>query len=231
MIFRHFPPRDSGLPEIRYPLAVFDLDGTLIDSKLDLAHSVNATRDMLGLAPLEHSTVFSYVGNGAPVLIRKALGPGYSDDEIARALDYFIRYYHEHRLDYTVLYPSVETTLRQLHAAGVKLAVLTNKPVRISEAIVEGLGVADLFFEVFGGNSFDTKKPDPYGLNLLIRMANRLPQETLMVGDSNVDIETARNAGAAGCGLTYGFRPDSLSNPKPDYLLDRFDQLLPIILE
>lgn len=214
----------------RFDLAVFDLDGTLIDSKLDLAHSVNATRAMMKLPPLAHETVFSYVGNGAPVLIRKALGDGYSDAEIAKALEFFIHYYHDHRLDYTVLYPQVETTLRALALSGVRLAVLTNKPVRISKAIVEGLGVGDLFYQVYGGNSFETKKPHPHGLELLMREADIGPARTLMVGDSSVDIQTARNAGTAACGLTYGFQPETLRDPVPDFLLDEFGELTSVVL-
>src|SRR5438132_8650744 len=88
-------------------LVIFDLDGTLIDSSQDLANSVNATRAHLGLAPIENEVVYSYVGNGAPVLIRKALGPAYSDEAVESALQYFLSYYREHMLDYTALYPGV----------------------------------------------------------------------------------------------------------------------------
>jgi phosphoglycolate phosphatase len=212
----------------RYDLAIFDLDGTLIDSKLDLAHSVNATRAHMGLEPLPHELIFTYVGNGAPMLIQRSL-PDASEEECARALEFFIHYYHDHRLDYTVLYPGVKATLRELHGAGVELAVLTNKPVRISNAIVEGLGVADLFLEVLGGNSFDRKKPDPVGILHLLQRTGAAPARTLMVGDSNVDIETAVNAGVASCGVTYGFRPDTLASPRPTHLIERFDELRGVV--
>ncbi len=149
-------------------LVIFDLDGTLIDSSRDLANSVNATRASLRLPPLEDKIVYSYVGNGAPVLIRKALGPDYSDDEVQSALLYFLAYYREHMLDYTVLYPGVRDVLDRLLGAGITMAVLTNKPVRFSQAIIDGLGLAGHFLRVYGGNSFDQKKPHPVGIETLM---------------------------------------------------------------
>src|SRR5216683_906929 len=109
-------------------LCIFDLDGTLIDSQLDLAHSVNATREFMGMEPLEHARVYSYIGNGAPVLIRRALGPQASEAEVERALAYFLQYYREHMLDNTVLYGGVREALDHLRARQVTMAVLTNKP-------------------------------------------------------------------------------------------------------
>src|SRR5579863_5956444 len=108
------------------PLVIFDLDGTLIDSRLDLAHAVNATRAQAGRGPLPHEQIFSFVGNGAPVLIRRSMGPEASDDEVAAALEFFFDYYRHHALDYTVLYPGVRDSLDRLHHTGARLAVLTN---------------------------------------------------------------------------------------------------------
>src|SRR5438128_997154 len=139
-------------------LVIFDLDGTLIDSKVDLANAVNATRANLGLTPIHDDLVYSYVGNGAPVLIRKALGPEFSKEAVQQALQYFLAYYRDHMLDHTVLYPGVRETLDQLLRAGVVLAVLTNKPVRFSQAIVNGLNLGLHFRRVYGGNSFEHKK-------------------------------------------------------------------------
>src|SRR4029079_7751094 len=150
-------------------LLIFDLDGTLIDSKLDLAHAVNAARAHMGLGPIENEIVYSYVGNGAAVLIRSALGPDASQSEVQRALDYFLAYYREHMLDYTVLYPGVRESLERLDNGQRRLAVLTNKPVRISGDILEGLGVGRHFFRVYGGNSFEQKKPHPIGVETLLR--------------------------------------------------------------
>lgn len=213
-----------------FDLVIFDLDGTLIDSKLDLAHSVNATRAFMGMPPIEHELVYSYVGNGAPVLIRKALGPDASATDCEKALKYFIQYYHDHRLDHTTLYPGAKETLDALKSADVTLAVLTNKPVRISEAIVEGLGVAKHFFRVYGGNSFNEKKPHPVGILTLLSETGAAADRTLMVGDSSVDIETARSANVRACGMTYGFQPETLKASPPDYLLDTFPGLVKTVL-
>jgi phosphoglycolate phosphatase len=206
-------------------LLIFDLDGTLIDSKLDLAHAVNATRSHMGMPALEHERVYSYVGNGAPVLIRRALGDQASEIEVEEALEFFLEYYREHYLDYTTLYPGVRESLDRFRAAGKRMAVLTNKPVRISKAIIDGLGVGPHFFQVYGGNSFDFKKPHPIGVETLIRESAIEASRTLMIGDSSVDIHTARNAGIASAGVTYGFQPESLANPAPDQLFDSMPEL------
>lgn len=205
-------------------LLIFDLDGTLIDSKLDLAHAVNATRAHLGKSPLAHELIFSYVGNGAPMLIRRAF-PDASEEQLATALQHFLDYYREHMLDYTVLYPGVRETLAKLDNGNRRLAVLTNKPVRISAAILDGLDVGKHFFRVYGGNSFEQKKPNPIGIETLLREAGARKECTVMVGDSAVDVQTARNAGISCCGVTYGFQPDSLDENPPDFVIERMDQI------
>ena len=212
-------------------LLIFDLDGTLIDSKLDLAHAVNATRSHMGLAPLEHERVYSYVGNGAPVLIRRVLGPEASESQVEEALEFFLEYYREHYLDYTTLYPGVRESLDRFRDAGKNMAVLTNKPVRISQAILNGLGVGPHFFRVYGGNSFDFKKPHPIGVETLMREANSAPARTLMIGDSSVDVQTAINAGIRSCGVTYGFQPETLTDPAPGRLFDRMQDVADWVLE
>jgi phosphoglycolate phosphatase len=206
-------------------LLIFDLDGTLIDSRLDLAHSVNATRAAAGRGPLPHDLIFSFVGEGAPVLIRRAMGPAASDEEVRESLEFFLSYYREHALDHTVLYPGVPESLRRLHAGGAQLAILTNKPVRISHLVLKGLGIADLFFQVYGGNSLAHKKPHPIGIDTLRAEAGVSPEETWMVGDSYVDVQTARNAGVPSCGVAWGFQPDSFREFPPDILIDRMEQL------
>jgi phosphoglycolate phosphatase len=211
-------------------LLIFDLDGTLIDSKLDLVHAVNATRRHMGMEPLADDTVASYVGNGAPVLIRRVLGDQASDAQVEEALEYFLQYYRDHKLDYTTLYPGVAESLDRLQSAGVQMAVLTNKPVNISQAIVDGLGVRDRFRRVYGGNSFDYKKPNPIGIEKLIEECGADRGRTMMVGDSSVDILTARNAQVRACGVTYGFQPETLAEAKPDLLVDRMEDLADWVL-
>ena len=204
-------------------LLIFDLDGTLVDSRLDLANAVNAMRAHVGMAPLENERVYSYVGNGAPVLVRRSLGEGASEAELQEALEYFLEYYREHDLDYTTLYPGVRESLERFHAAGKKMAVLTNKPVRMSLNILKGLGVAPYFFQVYGGNSFEFKKPNPIGAEALMREAGVDRTAAMMVGDSSVDVATARNAGIRCCGLTYGFQPETLRDPAPELLCNRME--------
>ncbi|MBL8229826.1 MAG: HAD-IA family hydrolase [Bryobacterales bacterium] len=211
-------------------LLIFDLDGTLIDSQQDLVNAVNAARVHMGFAELAAETIHSYVGNGAPVLIRRAMGPDAPDADVERALAFFLQYYRAHMLDYTVLYPGVRESLDAFRDGGIPMAVLTNKPAHIAEAIIDGLGVARHFFRIYGGNSFEQKKPDPVGVHALLRESGVARDLALMVGDSAVDIRTARNAGIPACGVTYGFQPESLKAEPPDYLLDRMPELVPIVL-
>ena len=206
-------------------LLIFDLDGTLIDSKQDLVCAVNATREHAGMAPLEHETVYSYVGEGAPTLIRRALGPEATDAQVQDALAFFLVYYKEHLVDHTVLYPGVADTLAKLAAANVKMAILTNKPVVMSRRIVEALGLAGHFQQIYGGNSFEQKKPHPIGVETLLAECNAARDRAMMVGDSAVDIRTARNAEIKACGVTYGFQPETLAQYPPDLLIDRIEEL------
>jgi phosphoglycolate phosphatase len=212
-------------------LLIFDLDGTLIDSRLDLANAVNATRRHMGMEPLSNERVYSYVGNGAPVLIRRSLGERATEAELQEALEFFLEYYRDHDLDYTVLYPGVKSSLDRLHAAGKQMAVLTNKPLRMSQHIVRGLGVAGHFLKVYGGNSFEFKKPNPIGIRTLMEITGIDSARTMMIGDSSVDVETARNAGVRCCGVTYGFQPETLADPAPDLTVDRMEDLANWVLK
>ena len=207
------------------PLLIFDLDGTLIDSRLDLAYSVNAARAFMGMPALEHETVYRYVGNGAAMLIQRALGEMASPENNEKALNFFLGYYAEHKLDYTVLYPGVREALDRFLEQRVPMAVLTNKPVRISKAIVDELGLGAHFFEVYGGNSFEFKKPHPIGIEKLMAEAGAAAADTIMVGDSGVDVQTARNARVRSCGVTYGFQPETFTQHPPDILVDRLEEL------
>jgi phosphoglycolate phosphatase len=210
-------------------LLIFDLDGTLIDSKRDLADSVNAMRVHLGEPPLDDQTVYSYVGNGAPVLVRRAL-PGRDEEEIEQGLKFFLDYYREHMLDATTLYPGVREALDELLAAGVKMAVLTNKPVRFSEHLVKGLGLDGHFFRIYGGNSFAEKKPHPKGIDLLMEESGIGREHTIMIGDSAVDIMTARNAQVRACGVSWGFQPETFAAAPPDFVIDKMSELVGMIV-
>jgi phosphoglycolate phosphatase len=219
-MFRIFRPIPTGFLR----LLVFDLDGTLIDSGADLCASVNAMLHHFDRAPLSQSVISSYIGDGAAMLVSRSLGEPADCAFLDSALGYFLEYYREHKLDNTYVYPGVFAALnslqRALGAAPKSMAVLTNKPVGASRAICDGLGLSPYFFRIYGGNSFTTKKPDPEGLLALIEEAGVTPQETLMIGDSSVDILTARDAGAWSMGCSYGFAPDSLVSVPPDCLVE-----------
>ena len=204
----------------------FDLDGTLIDSAQDLCNSVNATLFHFGRAPLEDTTIAGMIGDGASMLVRRAFATA-DEDMLGQALAWFLDYYREHKLDYTYAYEGVLealAALRELHDlpgdAGRAMAVLTNKPVRPARDICAALGLAPYFLNIYGGNSFSTKKPDPEGLRALMAEAGAQPEETAMIGDSKVDVLTARNAGAWSIGCTFGLAPQTLAATQPDVLVD-----------
>lgn len=211
-------------------LVIFDLDGTLIDSRLDLVHSVNAALRHIGRPELPDDVIASYVGDGAPILIQRALGAEAADEALVRkGLEFFLSYYREHKLDHTTVYPGVQEALAAIRGStnGTprKLAVLTNKPVNPSRAIVEALGLDQYFSQVYGGNSFVTKKPDPQGARKLLEESGVKPEQAAIVGDSHVDVRTGQNAGLWTIGVTYGFATTTLEEESPDVLVDSAREL------
>ena len=220
-------------------LVIFDLDGTLIDSSLDLCNSVNAAMLGVGKGTLPNAVIASYIGDGAAMLVRRALGdPGdvdaantsAGDALFHRAFQLFLDHYRVHKLDNTRCYEGVVDSLRAIRERHPQLpmAVLTNKPVNPSRQICDALGLAPFFFQNYGGNSFTTKKPDPEGMLTLMREAEELlqsvdkgagplaPEEVAMVGDSDVDVLTARRVGARTVGCLFGLAPHSLEAVPPD---------------
>lgn len=207
------------VPADRVKLLIFDLDGTLIDSRQDLCNSVNGMLRYLGRPELPCDLVASYIGDGAPMLVRRALGDPADEDYLRAALEYFLSYYREHKLDTTFVYPGAMEALQAI-ADGRKMAVLSNKPVNPSRAIVEALGLKRFFAQVYGGNSFSTKKPDPFGARALLHEFGVQPEEAMIIGDSSNDVLTGRNAGIWTCGCCYGFAPHTLEQAPPDVLID-----------
>jgi phosphoglycolate phosphatase len=220
-------------------LVIFDLDGTLIDSRLDLVHSVNAALRHIGRPELPDDVIASYVGDGAPILIQRALGGEAVDEALVRqGLQFFLSYYREHKLDHTTVYPGIHGALGAIqnsekssrnhggrNGSPRSMAVLTNKPVVPSRAIVEALGLGPFFKQIYGGNSFANKKPDPGGARKLLEESAVRPEETVIVGDSHVDVETGRNAGLWTVGVTYGFAPHTLQTSPPDVLVNTPEEL------
>jgi phosphoglycolate phosphatase len=218
-------------------LLVFDLDGTLIDSSLDLCNSVNAALAHVGKPSLPNPLIASYIGDGAAMLVRRALGdphdldalhPNDADDLFRRTFDFFLTYYRAHKLDNTRCYDGVLESLTQIRTRNphLPMAVLTNKPVNPSRDICRALALEPFFFQNYGGNSFDTKKPDPEGLSTLIAEASALtgspvmPQHTVMIGDSDVDFLTAQRCGSNLLGCTFGLAPAALAAAQPDLTVD-----------
>jgi phosphoglycolate phosphatase len=206
---------------------IFDLDGTLIDSKQDLILSVNAMLREMRRGELADETISAYIGHGAPQLVARALGKSTSEEEMQRALKFFLGYYEEHKMDTTRAYPGVAETLEQL--AAMPMAILTNKPVRISGRILDELGLSKYFRAVYGGNSFETKKPDPLGAKTILREFRAAPKEALLIGDSEVDIQTARNAGTLAAAVNYGFGTHDRAAHPADAYLDRLGDLVPLL--
>jgi phosphoglycolate phosphatase len=202
---------------------LFDLDGTLIDSKLDLVNSVNfmlreMRRDVLPLA-----TVASYIGHGAPRLVADALGGAAAEADRKRGLEIFLAHYSEHNLDATHAYPGVVEGLEALQDR--PMAVLTNKPAKMSVEILDALGLRKYFRAVYGGDSFEKKKPDPAGALSILKDLGAKPREAAMVGDSDVDIETARNAGMPAIAVNYGFGQHDRQTQPADLYVDSLQEI------
>ncbi len=213
----------DGTSGIAVGLIVFDLDGTLVDSKDDLASSVNHALSASGFSALPREMVYSYVGNGATALIRRSLPPG-REDALGAVLERFLDHYGRHLLDTTVPYPGVRDALAAW-AGSYPMAVLTNKPIGLTRALLAGLSLSGYFAEVRGGDSFENKKPHPEGLLRIMEGRGAAADRTLMVGDSVNDVLAGRAAGAVTCGVTYGLGAAGFAEHAPDFTVDRFPEL------
>jgi phosphoglycolate phosphatase len=208
-------------------MLIFDLDGTLADTKLDLALSVNAMRERMDLPPLPHDLITTSIGHGVTNLVRQALGEQATDESVQKGLAIFLEHYRHHLLDNTVVYPGVVEALEGLQDR--KLAVLTNKPDDFSREILVGLGIAPYFAFIYGGNSFQQKKPDPVGVRKLMSETQASTRQTLIIGDSDTDVLTGRNAGVWTCGVTYGFGAHTLASAPPDLLIGDLRELAELL--
>jgi phosphoglycolate phosphatase len=207
---------------------LFDLDGTLIDSKLDLVNSVNFMLREMQREILPLATVASYIGHGAPRLVADALGPDAAEADRKRGLEIFLAHYGEHNLDATRAYPGVVEGLEALQDR--PMAVLTNKPKKMSVNILEALDLLKFFRAVYGGDSFEKRKPDPAGARAILKDLGASPHEAAMVGDSDVDIKTARNAGMLAIAVNYGFGQHDRQTQPADHYVDSLQEIAALAL-
>jgi phosphoglycolate phosphatase len=209
----------------RLRLLVFDLDGTLVDSVRDLATAVNEAlaRVAPGTPPLPLEDIRAFVGEGARVLVERSLKRARVDRTVDELLPVFLESYRRHLLDTTRLYPGVLEALDRMR--DVVLAVLTNKPGDLSRRILEDLGVGSRFARIWGPEDARGRKPDPEGLQTLMRELEMDAAETAMVGDSPIDVATGRAAGALTVGVTYGLDPEALRADPPEILVGDLREL------
>jgi phosphoglycolate phosphatase len=216
------------MPDRLRPAAlVFDLDGTLVDSRRDITTALNRLRSEFGLSPLPLDQVVGMVGEGAKVLVRRALADwaAWREERLKEALDRYLSYYGEVCLDTTVLYPGIEQMLAELYDR-YRMAVLSNKGKRLSVEILEGLDQAWRFHTILGGDSLPTRKPNPAGLKALADRFNEPVERLMLIGDSRIDAETARNAGCAFALVEWGFQGTSKEVLDADLIVSTPDELL-----
>ena len=207
---------------------IFDLDGTLVDTQADLAAATNYMLRVLELPALSARQVKDYIGHGARVLVERALGADYAH-LVPRGVALFMAYYETHLLDQTRAYAGIARFLATAQNHGLRLSVLTNKPEGPSRAILLGVQLASFFTAVVGGDTLPVKKPHPQGVFYLQHLTGVELTETLLIGDSSIDIETGCAAGIATCGVTWGYGTKSLLSASPHFLVDTPDQLHPLI--
>jgi phosphoglycolate phosphatase len=215
---------------IEVDLMLFDLDGTLIDSKADLARSINLMLEEMGRPRLAEDTIAGFVGDGVRVLVYRSLTATHPEhkppDEFLHAdgIALMHKHYAEQMFVSTSLYPHVPETLR--HFRDKPKAVVTSKEVRFTEMILDRFGIRDDIACIIGGDTVAARKPDPQPLREAISRLGGLPAETVMVGDSENDINAGKRMGTRTCAVTYGFRTaEHMRRTLPDVMIDSFDKL------
>jgi len=212
----------------RYSLLLLDLDGTLLDTRLDLVRATNHVRSIFGLPPLDVGEVERLVGHGARRLVERALGAerAHAHEEGVRK---FLEYYDEHCLDGTAPYPGMVDLLETLPPLGIRTAIVTNKPEALTRKILAGLGLLGRMVAVVGGDTFPERKPHPRGAESVRALCRVERSQTLLAGDSPVDAATAQAAGIAFCGVAWGFDPQALRAAAPERMVQNAGELRAVI--
>jgi phosphoglycolate phosphatase len=223
------PAHRVAMPALRFRTIVFDLDGTLADTAGDIAAALNHALAGLGRPTLSLDGVRGMVGHGGRVLIERALAATGGMDEAALAAGFssFIAYYDAHVCEHSFAYRGVTEALDALRDQGISLAVCTNKPVHLAHGLIAALGWNDRFAAIIGGDTLPTTKPDPAMLHRAIERAGGGP--AAMVGDSIVDVQTARAAGVPCVAVSFGFADRPADQLGADAVIDGFDELLPAL--
>ena len=217
---------------MKFRCLLFDLDGKLLDSRADITNSLNLTLAELGRPTLPAETVRHFIGEGVRLLLERALRATQTTEvqvaEVDHALKIYQRQYHTHLLDQTTLYPEVAETLAGFKA--LPKAIVTNKPFAFTQPLLEGIGLAEHFRVVFGGDSLPERKPSPLMLLEAARRCEVEPAQCLMIGDSWVDVEAGQNAGMKTAGYIGGFRGRAeLETAGADYLIEHFSELTTLV--
>ncbi len=209
-------------------LIIFDLDGTLIDSRKDIAHCVNWVLGDMGLPAIDHETIYSYVGHGVRDLMAGALEAAHGDHSYERALELFDKHYTEHLLDHTALFEGMPEVLQRFRDKA--MAVITNKPQKYTDSIISGLGLNDYFKTVLGREACPNPKPHPEPvLKVLESLPNR-KERSIIIGDTEVDIEAGKQAGILTCGVLFGFGKEELVRAaEPDYIVEDVNALMELL--
>jgi phosphoglycolate phosphatase len=210
------------------PLLVFDLDGTLAETAPDLAATLNVILVREGVRPISYETARKMIGGGARLMIERGLAQGgarLSEERVDRLFDDFLAHYEAHIADASALYPGVVAALDRFEEAGWRFAVCTNKIEQASILLLKALGIADRFAVICGKETFPVSKPDRRALLMTIEKAGGNHENTIMVGDSKIDIETARNAGVPIIAVDFGYTDEPVATHKPDRTISHFDDL------
>ena len=213
---------------VRFHHLIFDLDGTLVDTRADLAAAANRMLERFGLPPQSVEQVGAHIGQGPRVLVERVLGPAHVH-LAAEGFAVFMDYYAQHLVDQSVVYPGITRVLATATARGAVLSVLTNKPQAASRALLSGLELLPFFTVVVGGDTLPKPKPDPIGV-WHVQCLSAVPLDrTVLIGDSSIDIQTGRAAGILTCGVGWGFDARGLAESAPDFLVDSAEELLAVL--